>query len=85
MQRPSRRTTWVAGFLTATVMVVIAELVASWDGDPDTVPWTELLVAAVPGEVFALLGGGFVCWFVAHFAVRYWRKAARGKGDGDGR
>jgi hypothetical protein len=74
---PPRRTAWIVGFLALTAVTVGAELVASWDGDPDTAPWTELIVAAIPGEVFALLGGGFVCWFVAHFAIRYRCKAKR--------
>ena len=76
-RRPPRRTAWIVGFLALTAVTVGAELVASWDGNPDTVPWTELIVGAIPGEVFAVLGGGFVCWFVVHFAVRYRRKDKR--------
>jgi hypothetical protein len=77
VRRPNRRTTWIVVFLTGTALVVAAELVASWDGNPDTVPWTELIVGALPGEVFVFLGGGFVCWLVVHFAIRYRRKSKR--------
>lgn len=72
-----RRRCWVVGFLTATVLVVAAELVASWDGDPDTVPWTEMIVTHVPGEVAAAAIGALLVWLPLHFGQRYGRKRRR--------
>jgi hypothetical protein len=38
---------WIIGFLGVTVVAVGAELWASFDGDPDTAPWTDLIVRYV--------------------------------------
>lgn len=69
-----RRWVWVAGFLTATAAALVAECWASWDSDPDTVPWTELIVTYIPGEVTLAVLGALVVWLPAHFLVRYRRR-----------
>jgi hypothetical protein len=69
-----RRTRWIAGFLSATAAALIAECWASWDTDPDTVPWTELIVTYIPGEVTAALIGALLLWLPVHFAIRYYRR-----------
>jgi hypothetical protein len=73
----SRRTAWIAAFLTTTAAALIAECWASWDSSPDTVPWTDLIVAHVPGEVTAAAIGALVVWLPLHFAIRYRRRARR--------
>ncbi len=77
-----RRRCWVVGFLAATVLVVAAELLASIDGDPDTVPWTELIVTHVPGEVVAVAIGALLVWLPLHFGLRYGRRRRRARGGG---
>lgn len=63
------------GFLGATAAVVGWELFASFDGDPDTSPWTDLTVTYVPGEVTAALIGALITWLPVHFWIRYRRRA----------
>jgi hypothetical protein len=70
------------GFLAATGAVVGWEIFASWDGDPGTSPWTDLIVTYIPGEVTAVLLGGLIAWLPVHFILRYRRKA-RERRDGD--
>jgi hypothetical protein len=72
-----------AGFLGATAAVLGWELFASWDGDTGTSPWTDLIVAYLPGEVTAAILGGLIVWLPVHFGIRYWRKA-QGRQDGGG-
>jgi hypothetical protein len=71
------------GFLGATAAVLGWEILASWDGDPGTSPWTDLIVTYIPGEITAVLIGGLVAWLPVHFGLRYWRKA-RGQRQGEG-
>lgn len=71
----SRRNWWRVAFLGLTALVIGMEFWAAWDGNEDTDPWTDLIVAYVPDEVFALVFTGLVGWLVVHFGRRYWRKA----------
>lgn len=68
------RNIWIIGFLGITGVALGSEMWASFDGDPGTVPWTELIVEYVPGEVAAVLIGGLMVWLPVHFGLRYWRK-----------
>lgn len=77
----SRRSLWRAGFLGLTALVVGMEVYASADGSDETEPWTDLLVAYVPGEVTALGIAGLTGWLAVHFAVRYIRKAKEGRAE----
>lgn len=65
---------WTAVFLGVTGVALSMELVASFDGDDATQPWTGLIVRYVPGEVTAALVGALVVWLPVHFGLRYWRK-----------
>lgn len=67
-------------FLAATVLVLGWECFASWDGDPSTCPWTDLIVTYIPGEVTAVLIGGLLAWLPVHFGIRYWRKSKNNSG-----
>lgn len=71
------RARWIAAFLALTGTALGMECWASWDADPDTVPWTELIVTHVPSEVTAAAIGALVVWLPAHFWVRYRRRARR--------
>jgi hypothetical protein len=70
----SGRRAKTAGFLTLTGVVLAWELVASFDHDPDTLPWTSLIVQYIPGEVTAAAIGALVVWLPAHFGLRYYRR-----------
>lgn len=65
---------WRWAFLGLTAVVLGMEVWAGFDGNPDTDPWTDLVVAYIPGEVTALALGGLSVWLFAHFGIRYWRK-----------
>jgi hypothetical protein len=68
------RKRWIVGFLAATGLALGAELWASWDDSAATVPWTELIVQYVPGEVTAAVIGALMAWVPLHFGLRYWRR-----------
>ena len=70
----SRRTAWRAVFLGLTALVLGMEVWASADGDPETDPWTDMIVQYIPGEVTAVLIGGLALWLPVHFGLRYWRQ-----------
>ncbi len=46
------------------------ELVMAWDGDPGTMPLTDVLMRWVPWWA----GMPIPIWMVYHFGIRYWRK-----------
>jgi hypothetical protein len=68
------RSLWRALFLGLTTVVVGLEVYAANDHNPNTDPWTNLIVDYVPMETAVLIGGGGIAWLVAHFGVRYARK-----------
>jgi hypothetical protein len=73
----SPATRWRIAFLGLTGLVIGMEIWASADGDPDTRPWTDEIVSAVPMEVTFALIGALVLWVPIHFWIRYLRKARR--------
>lgn len=80
----SGRKVKTAGFLTATAIAIGWELVASFDNDVDTVPWTDLIVENIPAELTIAAIGALILWLPAHFGLRYYRKARGRQGDNDG-
>jgi hypothetical protein len=66
-------------FLSATATVLAWELVASFDGDPETMPWTDMIVKYVPGEVTAAAIGALCLWLPVHFGLRYYRQGRNRK------
>lgn len=48
---------------------------ASWDGDSDTDPWTDLITTYVPWEVAVAIFGALVLWVPLHFITRYRKRA----------
>lgn len=75
MTSPSRRrNAWRVAFLTVTAVAIVMELWASFDGDPTTDPWTDLIVTYIPMEITALAIGGLSLWLAVHFGLRYWRR-----------
>ena len=73
----STATRWRIAFLGLTTVVIGMEIWASVDGDPQTDPWTDLIVRHVPLEVTALAIAGLSGWLVVHFWRRYKRKSDR--------
>lgn len=71
------RNAWRAAFLGVTALAILMELWASFDGNPDTDPWTDMIVAYIPGEVTALVLTGLFGWLVVHFGLRYWKRRRR--------
>jgi uncharacterized membrane protein YeaQ/YmgE (transglycosylase-associated protein family) len=76
----SRRTAWVTGFLSVTLLAVGMELWAAWDNSPDTVPWTDLIAENVPKPLTMWVVGLLVAWLPAHFVWAYRHQAAGGGG-----
>lgn len=70
-----RRLYWLITFLGITAVAIGMELWASFDGDPNTDPWTDLIVRYIPWEVTAVLVGGLALWLPLHFGWRYWRRS----------
>lgn len=66
-----RRQAWLPLFLGATVVTIALELWASFDGNDETDPWTDLLVAYVPEEVTFAAIGALALWLPLHFWRRY--------------
>lgn len=61
----SKRTAWRTAFLAVTALAVALELVAAFDGDDATEPWTEHLIR-LPWWVLSPLSVGFAGWLVWH-------------------
>jgi hypothetical protein len=72
------RNRWRLAFLGVTALAIVMECWASWDGNPQTDPWTDIIVAYVPGEITALVIAGLAGWLAVHFGLRYWRKRRTG-------
>ena len=72
-----RRKVWIIGFLALTAFALGAELWASFDSDPETDPWTDLIVRYIPWEVTAVLLGALILWLPLHLGWRYWRRRER--------
>lgn len=68
------RNRWRIGFLAVTALALVMELVASFDGNDQTDPWTDLIVSYIPMEITAVAIGGLALWLVVHFGIRYRRR-----------
>ena len=66
-----RAKVFTAVFLGITGLAIGLEIWASVDSNPDTIPWTWLLVNYVPWEVPLAVFGALVVWLPIHFYVRY--------------
>jgi hypothetical protein len=75
------RTAWVTAFLSGTALILTAELWASFDDDPNTDPWTDLIVAYVPAEITFAAIGALALWLPIHFAIRYKRRRDSTRSD----
>ena len=64
-------------FLGFTALAIVTECWFAWDGDAETEPWTELIVAYIPDEVTMLAIGGLSLWLLVHFGKRYWKRRSR--------
>jgi len=68
------RNWWRVAFLAVTAMALLMELFASFDGNPNTDPWTELITTYIPAEIAFAAIGALCLWLVVHFGRRYLRK-----------
>lgn len=78
----TRRTAWGVVFGAATATAVAMELWAAFDGDPDTVPWTEYLVK-LPWWVLVPAALTLSIWLPIHLVLakrRYERGEENPKG-----
>lgn len=75
------RNRWRFAFLAVTALAIVMECWASWDGNPNTDPWTDLLTRYVPAEVTFAAIGALALWVPIHFGIRYRRKARNRRTD----
>lgn len=57
-------------FLGLTALVLGMEIWFSADGNPNTEPWTVLIVDHFDGELIISAIGALTAWLFAHFIVR---------------
>jgi hypothetical protein len=65
------RRIWVITFLALTAGALGMELWASFDGNPDTTPWTELISTYIPQPITVTVLTVLASWLPAHFAHHY--------------
>jgi len=65
------KTKWNISFLGVTVLVIIMELFAIFDNNPNTAPWTTLIINNIPSWAFFSFLGAFAFWVFGHFAKGY--------------
>lgn len=65
------KTKWTISFLSVTALAIIMELFSAFDNNPDTQPWTVLIVENIPWFVGLPAIGLFAAWLVAHFRKYY--------------
>lgn len=64
---------WTWTFLPLTALVVIMELVASFDSSPATEPWTYYTVDHIPPWITFAAIGVLITWLPIHFWLEYRR------------
>ena len=62
---------WTIAFLGITALAIFFELLASFDSNPNTIPWTRYIVTYVPMWVGLPIIIGFAIWLVVHFVNKY--------------
>lgn len=65
---------WPFAFLGLIAVFIGAEVWASVDSSPDTVPLTDYLVRYVPEEVLYALVGALLLWLPYHLWRRFRRR-----------
>ena len=64
---------WAIGFLGITALAVFLELFAAFDGNPNTLPWTDFIVTYIPVWIGLPIVILFAIWLIAHFIKNYHR------------
>lgn len=67
----SKRNVWIAAGWVTIAAFLGWELVGAYDGNPNTVPLTDILVQYVPAQVTYALVAALIAWLPAHFHNRY--------------
>lgn len=76
-RRLNRRAVITGAFLTVTVTAVGMEVWFATDSDPDTLPWTTLLVDNVPGPIILAAVAVLTSWIGPHFIEAIAKRKAR--------
>ena len=63
--------TWTLVFLGITAIAIFLEIFASFDKNPDTIPWTRYIVNYIPAWIGLPIIIGFAIWLVVHFIEKY--------------
>ncbi|HEX6038898.1 hypothetical protein [Longimicrobium sp.] len=69
------RRRWIRAFVAVFAVWLAMELWSSFDKDPDTVPFTWILVDHVSWELLLFVFGALALWLPPHFYIRYRRRA----------
>ncbi len=67
----AKKKQWTIVFLGITALTILLEIFASFDGNPNTIPWTSYIVRYIPVWVGLPIIIGFAIWLVAHFVKKY--------------
>ena len=62
---------WRWGFLSVTAAAIAMELLAVFDNNDNTEPWTTLIITYIPSWIGLPLIGGFAIWLFHHFYKWY--------------
>ena len=62
---------WTVIFLGITALAIFLELLAVFDKNPNTLPWTSYVATYIPVWIGLPLIVGFAIWLVVHFVNRY--------------
>jgi hypothetical protein len=74
----SKKSKWTIAFLGVTALAIIMELISAFDKNPDTTPWTMLIVDNIPWFVALPAIGLFATWLVSHF-LKYYKEKIKTK------
>ena len=62
---------WIKSFLGITGIAIVMELIAAFDKNEDTIPWTLLIVENIPPIIGLPIIFSFVIWLIIHFFNAY--------------
>lgn len=60
---------WI--WITLMGVVISVEFFTVFDGNPNTLPLTQVILHYVPEEAFYFIWGGLTLWGFLHFRARY--------------
>ena len=63
---------WTIIFLGITALALFLEIFESFEGNPNTIPWTKYIVTYVPVWIGLPIIIGFAIWLIIHFVNKYY-------------